>query len=285
MEPVDSSLVGGSPRQLPLDDLGKRIVDIAGRLAAATSRWLLLVAEFDEREGYVSFGLASSAQWLTHTCGIAHRTAVEHVRVGRSLRLYPRLIEEMGAGRLSYSHVRAISRVVEPGEHALVDDLIEAARYGTVAQLEVLVRGLRTVDHNEKATDRGEYLSQSWTHDSRWRLSARLDPERGAIVAAAIDAIVKRDGCNAADALLKLAEIGLAVADAKKPSRELRGHERAAVVIHLDAARVPSRSAERESDDEESVPRSPEREADNDAPVSRSADASMCCQVPPGLSG
>jgi hypothetical protein len=272
MELIESDATDRSRRAVPLDELGKRIVDIAGRLAAATSRWLLLVAEFDEREGYVSFGLASSAQWLTHTCGIAHRTAVEHVRVGRSLRQYPRLVEEMGAGRLSYSHVRAISRVVEADEHALVDDLIEAARHGTVAQLEVLVRGLRSVDHNEKATDQGEYVTQSWTPDSRWRLSARLDPERGAVVAAAIDAIVKRDGCNAAEALLTLAEIGLAAADAKKPRRELRGHERAAVLIHLDAARVPARSAERESDDDVPVPRSSEREPEDDVRVSRSPE-------------
>jgi hypothetical protein len=105
MELVDSGLVGGSPCELSLDELGRRIVDVAERLAA-TSRWLLLVAEFDAREGYLSFGLASSAQWLTRTCGIAHRTAVEHVRVGRSLRHYPRLADEMGAGRLSYSQVR-----------------------------------------------------------------------------------------------------------------------------------------------------------------------------------
>jgi hypothetical protein len=144
--------------------------------------------------------LASSAQWLTHACGISHRTAVEHVRVGKSLVQYPRLADEMGAGQLSYSQARAISRIVEPGEHALVDDLIEAATHGTVAQLEVLVRGLRTVGHNEKATDPGEYLKHSWTPDSRWRLAARLDPERGAVVSAAIDAIVQRDGVSATDA-------------------------------------------------------------------------------------
>src|SRR5664279_2947975 len=179
MELVDSSSsVNCSPGALSLDELGKRIVDISGRLAAATSRWLLLVAEFDAREGYLSFGLASSAQWLTHACGIAHRTAVEHVRVGRSLLQHRRLADEMGAGRLSFSQVRAISRVVAPGEQTLVDDLIEAARHATVAQLEVLVRGLRTVDHNENATDPGEYLKQSWTADSRWRVSARLDAER-----------------------------------------------------------------------------------------------------------
>src|SRR5450432_2041540 len=132
MELVDSSgLVGRSSRDLSLDELGVRIVDMAGRLAAATSRWSLLVAEFDARQGYLAFGLASSAQWLTHACGIAHRTAVEHVRVARSLRHYPRLADEVAAGRLSFSQVRAISRLDGPGEEALVEDLIEAARHAT----------------------------------------------------------------------------------------------------------------------------------------------------------
>jgi hypothetical protein len=247
MELIDfSHLVGSSSRELSLDELGERIVDMARRLAAATSRWLLLVAEFDAREGYLPSGLASAAQWLTHACGIAHRTAVEHVRVGRSLAQYSRLAEEMGAGRLSYSQARAISRIVKPGEYALIDDLIEAARHGTVAHLEILVRGLRTVDHNENPTNPVEYLNRSWTSDSRWRLSARLDPERGAIVDAAVEAIAHGEGISPTDALVRVAEIGLTtLADAENPPRGLRGDERAAVVIHVDAAQVPApRSAE-----------------------------------------
>ena len=119
MEPIDSPLLAAdSSPALSVDELGEQIVDLAGRLAAATSRWLVLVAEFDAREGYLQFGLASSAQWLTHACGIAHRTAVEHVRVARSLKQYPRLAAEMVAGRLSYSQTRAISRVAELGNPA-----------------------------------------------------------------------------------------------------------------------------------------------------------------------
>src|SRR5665213_2917951 len=257
MELVDSSSssVNRSPRELSVEELGARIVDLSGRIAASTCRWLLLVAQFDARQGYLVFGLASTAQWLSHGCGIAQRTAAEHVRVARSLRRYPQLAEEMGAGRLSFSQVRAISRLDGPGEHGLVADLIQAARHATVAQLEVVIRGLRTVDHNEQDSDPGEYLTQSWTADSRWQLSARLDPERGALVGAAIEAIAARDGCSRADALLRLAEMGLAaIADDAKNPRELRGDERAAVVIHLDAARVPaqgpvSRSAERDPGD------------------------------------
>ena len=258
MELIDSSLLAAdSSPTLSLDELGKHIVDLAGRLAAATSRWLVLVAEFDARQGHLQFGLASSAQWLAHACGIAHRTAVEHIRVGRSLTQYPRLAAEMAAGRLSYSQARAISRVPqldEPGEPALVDDLIEAARYGTAAQLEVLVRGLRTVDDNENPTQPAEYVTRSWTAESRWRMGARLDPERGAVVDAAVEAITRAEGISPADALVRLAEIALAaLADGQNPPRGLRGDERAAVVVHLDAARVPAprapavapRSAER----------------------------------------
>jgi Domain of unknown function (DUF222) len=266
MELVDSSSVNGAPGGLSVDELGARIVDGSGRLTAATCRWLLLVAAFDARQGYLSFGLASTAQWLSHACGIAHRTAVEHVRVARSLRLFPRLAEEMAAGRLSFSQVRVISRLAQPGEQGLVEDLIGAARHATVAQLEVVVRGLRTVDHNERATDPGEYVKQSWTADSRWQLSARFDPERGALVGAAIEAIMDRDGCSAADAFVHLAENGLAAeADDKNTPRELRGHERAAVVIHLEAAQVPARSAQPDPD-QVPVPRSAERDP-GDAPI------------------
>src|ERR1700712_3708444 len=72
--------------ELSVDDLGARIVGLAGRLAAVTCQWLLLVPDFDAREGYNRFGLASTARWLTHCCGLSHRAAVDHVRVARALR-------------------------------------------------------------------------------------------------------------------------------------------------------------------------------------------------------
>ena len=60
MELVDSSSVKRSLRELSsVNELGARIVDGSGRLAAATCRWLLLVAQFDARQGCLVFGLAS----------------------------------------------------------------------------------------------------------------------------------------------------------------------------------------------------------------------------------
>ena len=47
------SVVGSArpDEALSVDELGSQIVALAGRLAAATCRWLLLVAQFDTREG------------------------------------------------------------------------------------------------------------------------------------------------------------------------------------------------------------------------------------------
>jgi hypothetical protein len=157
--------------------------------------------------------MASSAQWLSHACGIAHRTAVEHVRVGGPF------------------------------------------------------CSIRRVAHRRpqrQGNNPGEYLKPSSTAGSRWQPSARPDPERGALVGAATDAIIQPEGGSPADAVLWLAEIGLAALTNTNRQPRDSGYQRAAVVIHLDAARVTApndsspRSAERNPDDA-SLPRSAAR--------------------------
>jgi hypothetical protein len=101
-----------SPGIDSIHDLGSQIVASAGRLSAATCAWLLLVAQFDAEGGADTFGLPSTAAWLAHACGLARRTATDHVRVARTLAANPLVASEMAAGRLSFSHVRAISRVL-----------------------------------------------------------------------------------------------------------------------------------------------------------------------------
>src|SRR4051812_32135622 len=105
--------------ELSIDELGARIVGMAGRLAAAMCRWLLLVAEFDARNGPAKFCVGSTGRWLSHYCGISARTARDHVRVARVLAAHAVLAEAFGAGRISYSHVRAIARVAELGSEQL----------------------------------------------------------------------------------------------------------------------------------------------------------------------
>lgn len=96
---------------LPLERLEVELTSLAGQVAAVTCRWLLAVAVYDRREGWGSWGCRSMVQWLGWKCGIAPSTAREQVRVARALEKLALVVAEFEAGRLSYSQVRAITRV------------------------------------------------------------------------------------------------------------------------------------------------------------------------------
>jgi len=70
---------------LPLERLEAEITQLAGNLAAAECRWLLLVAEFDRRRGWEQWGCRSLVHWLGWHCALDERAAREKVRVARAL--------------------------------------------------------------------------------------------------------------------------------------------------------------------------------------------------------
>jgi hypothetical protein len=132
----------------PVAELAAAILSGAVRLAAATAAWLRLVAEFDEREGWAMPGVKSCAHWLAWQCGLGPGAAREHVRVARALRGLPLIEAAFAEGRLSYSKVRAITRVAEPGTQPM---LIEFATEATASQTERVVRQWRRADGVDEA--------------------------------------------------------------------------------------------------------------------------------------
>src|SRR5499426_3247902 len=100
-----------------LDKLGDEIAELSAHLDAATARWLDLIREFDARDGW-SNGFSSCAAWLTWRVGLAPGAAREHVRVARALGTLPRLAGALARGELSYSKVRAFTRVATPETEA-----------------------------------------------------------------------------------------------------------------------------------------------------------------------
>src|SRR3954467_2857234 len=129
-----------APRKKPLDELEAEIRELAGHIAAATCRWLLLVAEFDRRSGWAVDGVVSMAHWLSWRCGVALHTAREQVRVGRALETLPLVRDAFLTGRLSYSKVRAVTRIAPPAREPT---LLHIAENATGAQVERLVSGYR----------------------------------------------------------------------------------------------------------------------------------------------
>jgi hypothetical protein len=120
----------------------------AGRIAAAQAELLVWIAEFDRREGWSGTGLLSCAHWLSWRIGLSPSAAREQVRVARRLEDLPAVAAAFTTGCVSYSKVRAVTRVAEPGDGV---DWVELARHSSAAQLEKIVRGVRRAKANEAA--------------------------------------------------------------------------------------------------------------------------------------
>ena len=107
---------------LPREALESELTAFAAHLSAAERRWLALEAEFDRRELHLEWGCHTCAAWLSWRCGLDPRSAREKVRVARALDGLPLVGAEFGKGRLSYSKVRALTRIATPeNEQSLVD--------------------------------------------------------------------------------------------------------------------------------------------------------------------
>ena len=191
IEPIATSITKLQlvPETSEVDQLGDRIAQLSAQIQAATYRLLVLIREFDEKSGW-NTGFRSCAHWLNWRTGLDLGTAREKVRVAKALGVLPLLSEAMGCGELSYSKVRALTRVATPENEA---ELLEFARAGTAAHVEKLVRAWRRVDRqdevqHENRRHASRYLQAYTDDDGMVVLKARLDPEVGAAVMKALEA-------------------------------------------------------------------------------------------------
>src|SRR5687768_11321255 len=81
-----------------IDELAAEICSLAGHINAANHRFLMLVAEFDRRNGWSDSATQSCAHWLNWKCGIAMGAAREKVRVARALENLRKVSAAMASG-------------------------------------------------------------------------------------------------------------------------------------------------------------------------------------------
>ncbi|HKK27020.1 MAG TPA: DUF222 domain-containing protein [Gemmatimonadota bacterium] len=173
-----------------LRQLGDDICALAAHIHAATCRFLLMVARFDRLKGWEAEGQPSCAHWLHFRTGLSLSTAREHVRVARALEGLPETAASMAQGRLSYSKVRALTRVATAETES---DLLDLAEGSTTAQIERMVRGWK------KASRRSEAAGERLRHEARrlaiypdddgmYVVRGLLEAETGALLMRAVEA-------------------------------------------------------------------------------------------------
>ncbi len=226
------------------EQLGDDIAELAARILAATYELLVMIRAFDEREGWSGF--KSCAHWLNWRTGLALGAAREKVRVARALGELPLLSDAMRRGRISYSKVRALTRVATPANERRLLGFAECA---PASYVERLARAWRRVDRTEEAADERRRHERrqltTWVDDDGMMvIRGRLSPEVGAVVRRALEAAGDRlwketppeeaaetsYGQRQADALGVVAESALA-ADLDRGT----AGDRYQVVLHVEA--------------------------------------------------
>jgi hypothetical protein len=240
----------GCPHQARAERI-RRITALHAQITAATRAFLAALAESDRCEDWREEGFGCCAEWLSWRLGISRNTANEKVRAARALEELPEISEAMSKGELSFSKVRALTRVATPENET---ELLEFAREGSVEKVERVVRGWKKVGRAEEQDL--EQTRHAWRclsvfpdDEGMYVVRGRLTPEVAAAlmraVEAASDALFARSNQEGderrpeppqlrADALGLVAERALAAGfGADSPVSGSRA-ERYQVVLHVE---------------------------------------------------
>jgi len=183
-------LEAAAPDLSVIERVGGEIAVLSSHISAATQRLLALIAEFDQLRGWELEGQRSCAHWLALRTGIDLGAAREKVRAARCLARLPLTSAAMARGELSFSQVRALTRVAEPENEAA---LLELACGVTTAQLERMIRSYRKGSRADEATRERERRASRMVsvfpdEDGMYVLRGRLPPETGALLMRALEA-------------------------------------------------------------------------------------------------
>ena len=175
-------------------ELRRAVTRMAGHINLADWRFIKLIAAMERTRGWQEGGYCNLGNWLDHRCGLGPCAARERIRIGRALAKLPRIDEAFRDGVISYSKVRAITRVATPETDAM---LLAIAEGSSAAHLESLVRTYERVGGiDRKCASSEQRRGLSWYYeDGMLVITAAVPAERGALVIKALQEVVdaKRD--------------------------------------------------------------------------------------------
>ncbi len=170
-------------------ELRRAVTRMAAHINLADWRFVKLIAAMDRTRGWREGGYCNLGNWLDHRCGLGPCASRERIRIGRALAKLARIDAAFRDGAISYSKVRAITRVAAPHTEAM---LLAIAEGSSAAQLESLVRTYERVGGSVRGRDSSEQRrGLSWYYeDGMLVLTAAVPAERGALVIEALQQVI-----------------------------------------------------------------------------------------------
>ena len=236
------------------EKLGDEITELCGYIYAATHHLLELIREFDEMRYWEDLGFQSCAHWLNFKCGFGMNSARERLRVAHALGGLPKISEKFSEGAISYSKVRAITRVANEANE---EYLLMIATHGTAHHVERLVAQYRRAKKLEDAEfamnlhERRE-VTYYYDHDGCLVMKARIPADQGELIVKALEMVIDEQdlseepepiAARRADALCEVAETYMNNSENSGSTAD-----RYQLVVHVSADQVPSGQTHRHLD-------------------------------------
>jgi hypothetical protein len=201
-----------------LDQLEEDIIGLSQHINASEYEFLVLLREFDLRQGWKAYHFNNCAEWLNMKCGMAPRTARDKLKVARALFDLPTISSAFQKGDLSYSKARSLCRVATPRNESELLDFACNSTAGHVERhcigLRNAMRGLSTRDANRLHKQR--HVTVSPNPDGSVTLMVELPKEQADLVIKALELATARnadsdqaflsDGCSGGSSEEELSE-------------------------------------------------------------------------------
>lgn len=166
--------------------LGDQIAELCATMTRGDHTLISTIRAFDESGDWAREGALTCAQWLGWRVGMGPAASRERIRVAKALGEFTKIDAAFASARISYSKVRAVTRVATLANEEL---LLEIAQNSTAAQLERICRKFRGCmqDQSPEAAELKRRVSVRYGDDGTVRITATLPADEGSRFLAAIE--------------------------------------------------------------------------------------------------
>jgi len=150
---------------------------------------MVLIREFDERAGWREWSFTDCVSWLKWRCDLSHNAARDKLRIAHALKGLSQISDGFSRGELSYSKVRALTRVATPENEA---ELIAMAHKMSASHVEQHCRQRRNASPASSKRAKSAFDARSlrsWRNEERGIMTFTLEVpiEEGDVFEKAVD--------------------------------------------------------------------------------------------------
>ena len=182
-----------STTHTPTASIGEQLRETATVWSRGQHELVLLSVRLADSDEWLVDGAPTPAHWIAAVADIEVSTAREWIRIGRALQELPATADAFARSALSYSKVRALTRIATPQTEAELIDLAMGVPSGQLPR--ALAAWVRKNTHPDELADhhrRRRWLKFRTEPDGMVSFAASLPPMLAATFVQALDEIVLR---------------------------------------------------------------------------------------------